>query len=60
METPIFTTPANTVGMGNPVAPGETGEIGSGDTFMVNKQKDKSKKRKMKSLKDFLKDKKNG
>lgn len=58
MEAPIFATPANTVGMGNPIAPGETGETGSGDIFMADKQKDKPKKRKMKSLKDYLKEKK--
>ena len=28
-----FITPANTVGMGNPTAPGENGEVGSGDMF---------------------------
>jgi len=59
MEAPIFATPASTTGMGNPIAPGENGEVGSGDVFMINKQKDKLKKRKMKSLKDYLKNKKN-
>lgn len=27
-------TPANTMGVGNPVLPGMNGEIGSGDTFV--------------------------
>jgi hypothetical protein len=55
METPNFATPTNTTGMGNPSAPGENGEVGSGDTFVANQT---SKKRKMKSLKDYLKKKK--
>ena len=53
METPDFATPATTTGMGNPMAPGENGEVGSGDVFTpMDKQK---KKKKMKSLKDYLK-----
>jgi len=46
METLNFTVPANTTGMGNPT---ET----SGDMFVPCK-----KKKKMKSLKDYIKDKK--
>lgn len=51
MEIPIFTTSAATTGMGNPSAPSET-NIGSGDTITVC---EKPKKKKMKSLKDYLK-----
>ena len=52
-----FTTPANTTGMGNPSLPSETAqEVGSGDIFVKVEQKPKKK---MKSLKDYLKGKKN-
>ena len=52
-----FATPANTTGMGNPSLPSETSsEIGSGDVFAKAEQKPKKK---MKSLKDYLKNKKN-
>lgn len=54
MEIPIFTTPAVTTGMGNPSAPTET-NTGSGDIFVKPNQKSKKK---MKSLKDYLKGKK--
>ena len=54
---PAFTTPANVTGMGNPVAPGDNGEPGSGDTFMV---KEKPKKKRLKNLKDYLKKKRVG
>ena len=50
---PGFATPATTTGMGNPSMPGENGEVGSGDIFPTKK-----KKKKMKSLKDYLKEKK--
>ena len=56
MEAPTFATPANTTGMGNPMAPGENGEVGSGDTFVANQMT--KKKKKMKSLKDYIKNKK--
>lgn len=52
METPVFTTPANTTGMGNPIAPGDNGAVGSGDTFVTV---EKPKKKKMQSLKKYLK-----
>lgn len=52
METPVFTTPANTTGMGNPIAPGDNGAVGSGDTFVTV---EKPKKKKMQSLKNYLK-----
>jgi len=48
-----FATPTNTTGMGNPSMPGENGEVGSGDIFPTEK-----KKKKMKSLMDYLKNKK--
>lgn len=50
-----FATPANITGMGNQTLPGENGEIGSGDVLTPI---EKPKKRKMKSLKDYLKNKK--
>ena len=58
METPIFSTPANTTGMGNPIAPEENGEVGSGDTFIGDEIP--KKKKKMKSLKKYLKTKRFG
>jgi len=48
-----FATPATTTGIGNPSMPSENGEVGSGDIFPIEK-----KKKKMKSLKDYLKEKK--
>ncbi len=48
-----FATPSTTIGMGNPSLPSENGEIGSGDIFPMEK-----KKKKMKSLRDYLKNKK--
>ena len=64
MEGSIFTTPASTTGMGNPSGPSEIGngqndagtaeKVGSGDTFNF-----KGKHKKLKSLKDYLKKKKN-
>ena len=45
-----FATPTNTIGIGNPITPGENGELGSGDSFNIVK-----KKKKMRSLKDYLK-----
>ena len=39
-------TPANTMGMGNPMAPGPDGEVGSGDTFDHQTVKRKERKRK--------------
>jgi len=33
-------TPASTMGMGNPMPPGENGEPGSGDTFTAKALKD--------------------
>ncbi len=53
-----FVTPGQVTGMGNPTAPGENGEVGSGDMLTIKEPKKKDKKRKMKSLKDYLK--KNG
>lgn len=55
METPGFSNPGNTVGLGNPAVPGENGELGSGDTFIPDKPK---RKKKMQSLKNYLKRKK--
>lgn len=64
MEGPMFTTPAATTGIGNPSGPSEIGngqndggtieKVGSGDTFNF-----KAKYKKLKSLKDYLKKKKN-
>lgn len=52
-----FATPTNTTGIGNPSLPSETSsETGSGDFFVKPEQKPKKK---MKSLKDYLKGKKN-
>lgn len=53
MEVVNFSTPTNTTGIANLSIPGENGEIGSGDTFNF-----KTKKKKLKSLKDYLKTKK--
>lgn len=39
-------TPGNTMGMGNPAAPGPDGEVGSGDTFDHQTAKAKRKKKK--------------
>ena len=50
-----FATPANTTGMGNPSVGETPQEIGSGDTFTPVEG---SKKKKMKTLKDYLKNKK--
>lgn len=55
---PGFATPGNTIGMGNPTAPGENGEVGSGDVIISTGSNKKNKKKKMKSLKDYLKEKK--
>ena len=57
MESAGFATPASTIGLGTPSAPGENGEVGSGDTFVSEQPK---KKKKMKSLKDYLKKKRVG
>ena len=57
MEGTGFATPASTIGLGTPSAPGENGEVGSGDTFVSEQPK---KKKKMKSLKDYLKKKRVG
>lgn len=48
-----FVTPPAVTGMGNPTLPGENGEVGSGDVFVPVK-----KKKKMKPLRDYLKNKK--
>ena len=58
MEMPGFSTPASTTGMGNPIAPGESGEVGSGDAIAVSQDVKEKPKKKMKSLKDYIKDKK--
>lgn len=58
MEIPGFATPGNTSGMGNPTAPGETGELGSGDVIGVQQTPKDRPKKKMKPLKDYLKNKK--
>ena len=50
-----FVTPGQVTGMGNPTAPGENGEVGSGDMLTIKNPKKKDKKKKMKSLKDYLK-----
>lgn len=52
MEISGFATPANVTGMGDPVAPADT-TVGSGDIVAVGSEK--PKKRKMKSLKKYLK-----
>ena len=49
MEDLSFATPANITGMGSPTLPTEN-ECGSGDICICNKKK-------MKSLKDYIKDK---
>ena len=49
-----FATPGNTLGMGNVSAPGENGELGSGD-IITNQPVKKKKKKKFQSLKDYLK-----
>lgn len=51
-----FATPATTIGMGNLSMPGENGEVGSGDIFPTETSK---KKKKMKSLKEYIKSKNN-
>lgn len=55
METPGFATPASTLGMGTVTGPTDTA-VGSGDTFQPI---EKPKRKKMKSLKDYIKKKKN-
>lgn len=45
----IYATPGNTMGSGNPVMPGENGEVGSGDILAQNKAKSSGKRRKRKS-----------
>ena len=54
MEAAIanFSTPANTTGMGCPSIGETPDDLGSGDTFCLPP---KQKKKKMKSLKDFVK-----
>ena len=47
-----FATPANTVGMGNSTAPGENGEVGSGDVLTPI---EKPKKRKMNTRGSLMK-----
>ena len=58
MDVPGFATPANTMGMGDPVAPTDT-SVGSGDAIAVSKERPK-KKKKMTSLKKYLKRKRVG
>lgn len=58
MDVPGFATPANTMGMGDPVAPTDTAP-GSGDAIAVSKERPK-KKKKMTSLKKYLKRKRVG
>lgn len=45
----IYATPGNTMGSGNPVMPGENGEVGSGDILAQSKAKSSGKRRKRKS-----------
>lgn len=59
MEGIGFVTPASTIGMGDPVLQTETGEAGSGDIFVGTVEKPK-KKKKLRRLKDYLKNKRAG
>ena len=56
MEIP-FTAPASTIGIGNPTLPTDN-EVGSGDTFVTGEEHKLKPKKKMKSLKDYIKSKK--
>ena len=44
-------TPANTMGIGNPVLPGMNGEIGSGDVFVGTSKPNESKTIPIKKIK---------
>lgn len=52
-----FTIPSTTTGMGNPTLPTDT-EFGSGDTLVTGEEHKLKPKKKMKHLKDYLKNKK--